>query len=523
MSSIDSDASEASVRSCIVVEVLPEDLVAACTADCTPERCDNSTVRPHEPPAIERGPPGSLIPFDVPARPREIRNLPANPLDLFFQYIPRDFVERWAEWTNVAPLPKEGPRARTSRVYRWRKTSADEIYLFLGILLYMGIHYEPQISDLMPDIYRKVNEWSVHIQETGDSFYLAGSDLTVDEAMVRFTGRSLQTTTIPTKPIPTGFKIWILAQSGYCLRWLWHVHIPQARPSPGEAGKQAALTPTQRVVTTLVALLPAAIYHVFLDNLFASIQLFRALRKQRIGASGTCRKDSVNQFTWKDNALVLFLTTVFQDGREVIRNRRRPAGDSAAKRAVRQVFGPDVRKDLPVPEPINEYNHKMNGVDTSDQMRSYYQYGRPIRRGGWQSIAWNFLLEVIVVNSFFLQLWGEPNWRTVKSQYHWRQLLAAQLIQQFGPLAKARQRSRPKRANDKKNTSIPWQQHRKGSRGINSPCSYCGSRKALRREALSEISGNNLTRKKTRKGCLDCNVASCIDRDCWYLWHTQNL
>lgn len=364
MSSIDSDASdasgasEASVRSCIVVEVLPEDLAAACTADCTPERCDNSTVRPHEPPAIERGPPGSFIPFDVPARPREIRNLPANPLDLFFQYIPRDFVERWAEWTNVAPLPKEGPRARTSRVYRWRKTSADEIYLFLGILLYMGIHYEPQISgywssqqqkedpihpftrfisrdrfqlllqrlrifdtskfqpdpppasssrssrdqpreDLMPDIYRKVNEWSVHIQETGDSFYLAGSDLTVDEAMVRFTGRSLQTTTIPTKPIPTGFKIWILAQSGYCLRWLWHVHgrgpyglVPQARPSPGEAGKQAALTPTQRVVTTLVALLPAAIYHVFLDNLFASIQLFRALRKQRIGASGTCRKDS---------------------------------------------------------------------------------------------------------------------------------------------------------------------------------------------------------------------------------------
>lgn len=165
----------------------------------------------------------------------------------------------------------------------------------------------------------------------------------------------------------------------------------------------------------------------------------------------------------------------------------------------------------------------MNGVDTSDQMRSYYQYGRPIRRGGWQSIAWNFLLEVIVVNSFFLQLWGEPNWRTVKSQYQWRQLLAAQLIQQFGPLATARQRSRPKRANDKKNTSIPWQQHRKGSRGINSPCSYCGSRKALRREALSEISGNNLTRKKTRKGCLDCNVALCIDRDCWYLWHTQNL
>ncbi|KAK1948699.1 hypothetical protein LY78DRAFT_595336 [Colletotrichum sublineola] len=151
----------------------------------------------------------------------------------------------------------------------------------------------------MPDVYRKVNQWSAHIQETGDSLYIPGSDLTVDEAMVRFTGRSLETTTIPTKPIPTGYKIWILAQSGYCIRWLWHVHgkgpyalVPQARPAGAATGKLALLTSTQRVVTTLVSLLPAATYYVFLDNLFASIRLFRTLRNQQVGASGTCRKDS---------------------------------------------------------------------------------------------------------------------------------------------------------------------------------------------------------------------------------------
>ncbi|KZL82358.1 hypothetical protein CI238_13322, partial [Colletotrichum incanum] len=192
---------------------------------------------------------------------------------------------------------------------------------------------------------------------------------------------------------------------------------------------------TQRVVTTLIALLPAAIYHVYLNNLFSSVRLFRALRKIQVGASGTCRKDSgidkklvaekeaevqgiawgtihciptsdgeVNQFSWKDNALVLFLTTVFRatDKEQVIRARRRPAGETAAKRAARQVFGPDVRKNLPIPIAIDEYNHKMGGVDISDQMRSYYQYCRPIRRGGWQAIAWNFLLEVVLVNSFML-------------------------------------------------------------------------------------------------------------------------
>jgi hypothetical protein len=45
------------------------------------------------------------------------------------------------------------------------------------------------------------------------------------------------------------------------------------------------------VVTTLITLLPVAIYHVFLDNLFASVKLFRALRSKEIGATGTCRKD----------------------------------------------------------------------------------------------------------------------------------------------------------------------------------------------------------------------------------------
>ncbi|KAF6781709.1 hypothetical protein CMUS01_16761, partial [Colletotrichum musicola] len=255
----------------------------------------------------------------------------------------------------------------------------------------------------MPKVYRQVNEWSAHIQATGDSFYTPGSGLTVDEAMVRFTGRSVETTTVPNKPIPVGFKVWVLAQKGYCLRWLWHVHgqgpyglVPQARPARGdEEAKKAALTPTQRVVTTLVALLPVAEYHVFLDNLFASVKLFRALRRQNIGATGTCRKDGgiddilvaekedegkgipwgqvhniptkdgqINQFTWKDNALVLFLTTVFRETSEVLRLRRRPTGDSAAKKEARRVFGADARKNLPIPLAIDKYNHNMNGVDT---------------------------------------------------------------------------------------------------------------------------------------------------------------
>ncbi|RKL08272.1 hypothetical protein BFJ70_g16825 [Fusarium oxysporum] len=286
--------------------------------------------------------------------------------------------------------------------------------------------------------------------------HMPGSVLTADEAMVRFTGRSLETTTIPQKPTPTGYKVWVLGQSGYFVRWLWHIHgrgpcglVPQQCSRQGdEELAEEYLTPTQRVVTTLLTLLPLAVYHVFLDNLFASIKLFKALRSSQVGATGTCRKDSgvdellvaekdregkgipwgqmhwiptkdgkVNQFSWKDNALVLFLITAFREGNQVIRSRRWPAGSSAANRVAREVFGSEVRKDLRVPSGIDEYNHHTNGVDTGDQLRSYNQYSWPIGRRGWQSIAWNFLLKVIFVNSFLLQIWGEPEWKVSESQY----------------------------------------------------------------------------------------------------------
>ncbi|KZL75070.1 hypothetical protein CI238_11113 [Colletotrichum incanum] len=119
MSSCDSDASEApgapdtSVWSCI--EVHPEDLAAACTPDCTPEKCDNSTVQPHEPPA-EPGTPGSFIPFDAPARAPEIRGLAATPLDLFLRFVLRELVNRWAEWTNTVQPSVKGPYKKQLRM-----------------------------------------------------------------------------------------------------------------------------------------------------------------------------------------------------------------------------------------------------------------------------------------------------------------------------------------------------------------------------------------------------------------------
>ena len=46
-------------------------------------------------------------------------------------------------------------------------------------------------------------------------YWLPSTNITVDEVMIKFEGRTSQKVTIPDKPISTGFKIFALADSGY--------------------------------------------------------------------------------------------------------------------------------------------------------------------------------------------------------------------------------------------------------------------------------------------------------------------
>ncbi|KZL81470.1 hypothetical protein CI238_13204, partial [Colletotrichum incanum] len=104
----------------------------------------------------------------------------------------------------------------------------------------------------------------------------------------------------------------------------------------------------------------------FLDNLFSSVRLFRALRKLQVGASGTYRVDSginrklaAEKDTKGQGILWGKIHCIPTSDREVITKEqviwawRRPAGDTAVKRAARKVFGANVRKDLPVSILIN--------------------------------------------------------------------------------------------------------------------------------------------------------------------------
>jgi hypothetical protein len=221
---------------------------------CQREQPADNTCRPIFKPVAEKG--THFTPFNVPDRQPQIQQLPSSPLLLFQTFIPIDLVKRWVRYTNEGPAP-EGPFLQHSRNEQWRETSVAEVYLWLATLIYMGIHKESRFEDywktstlerLHPKHpisqfltynrwlqlqrririydtenttpktpYDRVDEWSQRIQQASTEYYNPGTSIAVDECIVSYTGRSYQTVTVPNKPTPTGFKVWVVAQAGYFL------------------------------------------------------------------------------------------------------------------------------------------------------------------------------------------------------------------------------------------------------------------------------------------------------------------
>jgi hypothetical protein len=68
--------------------------------------------------------------------------------------------------------------------------------------------------------------------------------------MLKFEGRSTQKITIPGKPIPTGFKLFALGDSGYTLNW------ECTKPGLAEGAltgkKQVSITILNSIISTLL-------------------------------------------------------------------------------------------------------------------------------------------------------------------------------------------------------------------------------------------------------------------------------
>lgn len=150
----------------------------------------------------------------------------------------------------------------------------------------------------------------------------------------------------------------------------------------------------------------------------------------------------------------------------------------------------------------------MNHVDRGDQRRAYQGYDHAIRRGAWQALAWAFLLDVVLVNSFLLQLHGQPHWKRYTNQKDWRRRMYNELFKAF---YKESQPWRRFRVGDE---FTPVAQHTYVQRGKKGNCVACQGYQLGRPRSRSSMKllglvSSNKRRHQSRWGCKQCDVAIC--------------
>jgi len=240
----------------------------------------------------------------------------------------------------------------------------------------------------------------------------------------------------------------------------------------------------------------------------------------------------VLQAAWKDQNVVLFMTTVSNGVEKILRLRRRPPKTATNAKTSRIIFG-----DLPVlalliPRFIDDYNHFMGGVDQADQLRSYYGTQRTHRKT-WKPL-WHFLLDTTITNCFKIHTKPPPGATssTYKryTQKSFRTELAIALFDHSERLTKSTQA--PQQPLTYHVTSDVPSEHRhivlSQKASACKPCLTTGRRPtaAKKRKPLGELHHNvgrsdqgvkkrKLERTKTRYGCELCQLYVCQGGSCW--------
>ena len=537
-------------------------------------------------------------------------------------------MERLKNHTNEFAAEHEAknqaPHARP-----WYPTTIKELRAFLATYIYMGVSREANIKDYWNtdpskgaihllvtrhislvrwqqidrffrisaysqkgNTFEKMDELSEHLRTQFKAHWEAGTHLTVDETIQRFQGRSEATVNIPSKPVPKGFKIWVLANAGYVLDWLYHEKGENKGPVDLniEYTKIWGFTKTEAVVIHLLQQKGIADdfrHVVWLDNLFTGARMLSKLSNLGFGGAGTVRvskakreaidestgyeaqkktkeKDrgmhetlidlklkygaqlewgklfgrlsenrKVLQFAWKDQQVVLFMSTVSNGRRTVKRNRKRPSKTSTNARTSRAVFGNEPVKELAIPEFIDLYNHFMNGVDVADQLRSYYTSQR-VHLKTWKPL-WHFLLDTTVCNCFKIAS-ATPQRPYTELQSHDRhKTFNMELINGlYENSERLHAPACPRRSMKPNKLSLlvhkaPAFQHEKLLRLGDDPkaCEACNSAgrvvvNVLKRKPLTELSNTSITGGKRRNrvprsihGCALCKIHLCNTDRCW--------
>lgn len=484
-----------------------------------------------------------------PKLPRDFDLKSASALDYFTLFVPVDVYDHIARETNLyAELVQ---REKGKMDDRWTDTSGPEIRAFIGLNILMGASSRHSYEDywrnndflgspgfqktMTYNRYGKLSQY-IHVntaaaREKRDDpnyhpvnrvkplyditnknfrrYYQHSTEVSIDEAMKGYKGRSELCQYMPGKPDKYGIKFWARCDGRTSYMSMYQLYTGKRDRTPIQLQHGLGY----RVVHDLTRDLVGLNHHVYHDRFFTGVTLARDLLLEDIYTCGTInsnrkeippqlrqktaiikrqipkrgdsvayKKDGLSVTAWNDNDVVLILHN---------------NSSSDPVRCERQVG----RNRHPQPKAIADYTRFKNGVDIHNQMRKKYSCGRASKKY-WKYLMW-FIIDCARTNAFII--FREASERTIRrkrlTQVDFVTELGESLIGNFcgGKRLCVRESLS---TLDLNNNQMPHVHVR--MEGLRRRCKLCYARGV---------------RKEVVKGCAVCNIHMCSQ--CFLEKHEQ--
>lgn len=367
----------------------------------------------------------------------------AQPIEYFKKYCNDELLQLMVRETNrnATQVLNKIRLNRSSRLRAWQPTNIDEMNKFIGLLLWMGLHPLPRISDywstkviyknnVAPKVMSRnrfqliLRFWHFNNNDTlqqdgrlgkiaplvshlNNMFKLMKSpdeEMVIDESMVPFRGRLVFKQYIPMKTHKYGIKLFkICDTSGYTYGIIVYM-------GKGTGTNEGMSLPTSVVMDLMTDYFDKG-HTLYLDNYYTSMDLATLLLQRSTHMVGTVRSNCAwiphhkNYPEGNDKPLAKgemvcleypngLVYTRWMDKREVrLLSTKHPVEFAATGKNTRQ--GEQIMKPLVVVK----YNNAKIGIDLSDQMSSY---STPVRKTmrWYHKVAEELLLGTALVNAW---------------------------------------------------------------------------------------------------------------------------
>lgn len=456
-----------------------------------------------------------------------------NPLDAFLLFLDDEFMNKLLYETNLKSVQEGKPCSVT----------LEELYAFLGINIVMGYHPLPSLMlywhsgedlgiksiqecmsrDRFKTIlrYLHVNDNSKidkddklykirpMIQSMNNKFLASNNpkeNLSIDESMIKFKGRTSLKQYNPMKPIKRGYKLWCIADmDGY----IYNFEVYTGK-NKSNLQTKSDLGLGGDVVMRMIKSFEGRNHRIYFDNFFSSVELLEVLKGKGIQAAATIRSNRKGLPQFCDDKQLQRGNFDFQATNALSVYKWM---DSKAVHLISNFHGSEVtsvtRKNaqghqitVSCPEVVKDYNSYMGGVDKHDQLRKYY--GRDRRSNKWWHRLFFGLLDMAMINAFILF-----------NETQYKKIVLLDFCREVGLGLMSKNISRKPCYRRKQKYSVP-DTVRMTNTGIHWPV-------FLKEKGRCQVCRKNGIESRPSSQCSHCKVFLCSNsaKDCFIKFHNE--